>query len=301
MVAIVSHDAGGAEILSAWAGLQSEPYCLVLDGPAKNIFERKLGSDRKVPLEQAIQAADWVLCGTSWQSDLERKAVKLAKASGKKVVSFIDHWVNYPERFMFEDSMLLPDEIWVGDPDAEKLAKDFFPDTIIQLHENPYFRELKIELEKFSRFFENSNNGTFLYVCEPIKEHALIQHGDERYWGYTEEDALTFFLQNISALGIVINEIRVRPHPSEDPSKYRWCTLNTKLNIVFGGEKSLLEEIVLADIIVGCESMAMVVGLLANKRVLSSIPPGGKICGLPQGGIEHLKDLVNHLKPDLNA
>jgi len=302
MVAIVSHDAGGAEILSAWVCFQSEPYCLVLDGPAKKIFEQKLGYVNNFSIEQAIQAADWVLCGTSWQSELEKRAVKLAKSRGKKVVSFIDHWVNYTERFMFEASMILPDEIWVGDPDAEKLAKDLFLDTKIQLQENPYFRELKIKLEKFNRFCENSNNGNILYVCEPIKEHALIQYGDERYWGYTEEDALTFFLKNISFLVSDIKEIRIRPHPSENPSKYQWCTLNTRLNIVFGGKKSLLEEIVMSDIIVGCESMAMVVGLLANKRVISSIPREGKVFGLPQVGIEHLRNLVNYqFKPELNA
>jgi hypothetical protein len=39
-------------------------------------------------------------------------------------------------------------------------------------------------------------------------------------------------------------------------------------------------------------SMAMVVGLLAKKRVISTIPPGGKKCGLPQDAVEHLQDLV---------
>ena len=43
MIGIVSHDAGGAEILSSWALRSQEPYCLVLDGPAVGIFKENLG------------------------------------------------------------------------------------------------------------------------------------------------------------------------------------------------------------------------------------------------------------------
>ncbi len=36
-----------------------------------------------------------------------------------------------------------------------------------------------------------------------------------------------------------------------------------------------------AEIVIGCDSMAMVIGLLAKKRVVSSIPPEGKPLSLP--------------------
>lgn len=99
MIAVVSHDAGGAEILSSWLVRCSESYCLVLDGPAKAIFQRKLGANKITPLSEAIGQCDWVLCGTSWQSNVERRAIALAKSEGKTVVAFLDHWVNYSERF----------------------------------------------------------------------------------------------------------------------------------------------------------------------------------------------------------
>jgi hypothetical protein len=53
-----------------------------------------------------------------------------------------------------------------------------------------------------------------------------------------------------------------------------------------------MEQIVEADVVVGCASMAMVVALLAKKRVISSIPPEGKLCCLPQAEIEHLQALI---------
>ena len=58
------------------------------------------------------------------------------------------------------------------------------------------------------------------------------------------------------------------------------------------GEEDLIIEIINSDIVVGCESMALVVGLLANKQVISSIPPEGRICQLPQKEIQHLRNLI---------
>lgn len=296
MVALVCHDAGGAEILSSWAKLQSDEFCRVTEGPARKIFDRKLGTGESLELEQAIQKSDWLLCGTSWQSDLERRAVSLGRRSGKKVISFIDHWVNYPERFIIDGNLVLPNEIWVGDTDAEIIAKNAFPDTPVVLQNNPYFSELKAQLQNISRTQTEKDLKTILYVCEPIREHALLQHGDEHYWNYTEEEALNFFLENVAVLGVKVKEIQVRPHPSEESSKYFWSTANQNFTVVIGGKRSLLEEIVAADIIVGCESMAMVVALLDHKRVISSIPPGGKACGLPQKAIEHLQNLVKNIE-----
>ena len=46
-----------------------------------------------------------------------------------------------------------------------------------------------------------------------------------------------------------------------------------------------------SKIVVGCESMAMVVALMAGKSVYSSIPSGGRNCTLPHEGIIKMKDL----------
>ena len=84
MVAIVSHDAGGAEILSCWLSEQKEPYCLVLEGPAIKVFERNVGNIEITDLNEAISKSDWVLCGTSWQSSLEKKSNSNLPKYGEK-------------------------------------------------------------------------------------------------------------------------------------------------------------------------------------------------------------------------
>jgi hypothetical protein len=293
MFCVVSHDAGGAEIISSLIRHQGWECQYVLAGPAVKIFQRKLGPIDSELLKDAIHSADWFLCGTSWQSDLEWQAIALAKEAGKRTVAFLDHWVNYQERFVRGGETHLPDEIWIGDVLAENMARNLFPGLVIRLVENPYFVDLKREFDELMRLREfNLDSLRVLYVCEPLREHALREYGNERHWGYTEEEALRYFLANLEILGAPIGRIVIRPHPSEAPDKYDWASEEYNLPISSGGARTLIEEVSACDVVVGCESMAMVVGLLAGRRVISCIPPGGKPCALPQPEIESMQQLL---------
>jgi len=296
MIGIVSHDAGGAEILSSWALHAQEPYCLVLDGPAVGIFQRKLGHSNSIGLAEAVEQSNWLLCGTSWASDFERNAIKTARHAGKKVVTYLDHWVNYRERFQDGGgSCCYPDEIWVGDHYAYELGVKLFPDVPIRLQANPYVENLKqrFKVAHLSINSHASDGTTVLYVCEPIKEHALQQHGDERYWGYTEDDALSYFFEHFNLLGVEASKIRIRLHPSEPVGKYDWVLNNGTQRVTISKEPDLLQDILASDVVAGCTSMAMYVAVLAKKRVVSVIPPGGEPCSIPCKEIEHMQTLVS--------
>lgn len=291
--AVVAHDAGGAEVLSSFVRRQGLHSTYVLQGPACKVFQRKLGDIETLTLDDALRQADWLLCGTSWQSELEFNAIKLARALGKRSVAFLDHWVNYRERFERHGEFNLPDEIWVGDSIAAEKAKKIFCKTPILLVENPYFMDIRAEVLATPAVRSgDAGRISVLYVCEPVREHALRQHGDERYWGYVEEDALRYFLTNVAVLGKPVERILIRPHPSEAANKYDWAKNEFDLPIAFGGTRALYEEIADSDMVVGCSSMAMVVGLLAGKRVISSIPPGGPLCALPQPEIERMQQIL---------
>ena len=292
-LAVVSHDAGGAEVLSSYVRKMGITTLLVLDGPARAIFARKLGSIELSSLEDAIARSSQVLCGTSWQSNLEFDAIGLARESSKHCVAFVDHWVNYAERFIRSGKMNHPDEIWVGDSIAERMARRQFAPLPVRLIANPYFEDIRLELAGIERRRNSGVAGlAVLYVCEPISEHALVRFGNKRHFGYFEDEAMRFFLGNVACLGASVDRICIRPHPSEAVDKYDWVKRESNLPIEMGGQRSLVEEVADCDIVVGCESMAMVVGLLAGKRVISCIPPGGKPCGLPHPQIERLQLLA---------
>lgn len=302
VVAIVSHDAGGAEILANYV-YQNKIACrFVLAGPAVSIFERRLGAIEICSLEDGLLACDKVLCGTSWQSDLEWLAIERGRQLGKKVSAFLDHWINYQERFIRNGIQQLPDTIWVGDADAERLAREKFPNILIRLVPNPYFIDLRRKLSEIGVEMDpGKNNGTrVLFVSENISDHALMRYGNERYWGYTEFDAIKYFLAHMNALDVNIEKVVIRPHPSDSLGKYV-SFLSEDPCVKLSGGGPLLQEIVNTDIVVGCQSMAMVVGLLARKKVVSCIPPFGPECSLPQKQIIQFRELVSDGVTNLGA
>ncbi|MEX6775736.1 hypothetical protein [Limnospira fusiformis] len=253
-VCVVSHDAGAAEVLASYIFQNNFEGLFVLAGPAIKVFERRMGKIKIANLEEAIRSCDWCLCGTSWQSDLEWQAIRQARDAGKRVVAFLDHWVNYRERFIRQGTSHFPDEIWVGDVYAQNIASQIFVDIPIKLVENPYFKDIQDKLTQLpNNELAEVSEITVLYACEPIADHALKTYGDERYWGYTEHDALQYFLENISVLNEPVKKVIVRPHPSEPLDKYsyvreRFCDLTIDL----GGRQTLLEEISQIQVVVGC-------------------------------------------------
>lgn len=294
MIAIVSHDAGGAEILSSYVKKFPDDYLYVLEGPAVSIFKKKIGELKISSLEDALAIAKEILTGTSWQSDLEKRAILLAKKEGKRAVSFLDHWVNYNERFLFQNQITLPDEIWTGDEDAFQLAQKVFPEVVIRKKENPYFESLKSELAIYKKEKEGLEGDRILFVCENIKDHGAstkAANGKDP-WGFTEEEAIRYFFEHLSKISRRMESCVFRPHPSDPLGKYDWILDEFRdRNIKIANQRPLFEQVMEADIIVGCESMAMVVGWIAGKKVISCIPPKGKKLSLPQKDISELRFL----------
>ncbi len=292
--AIVAHDAGGAELLAAWVRRQrgdGGAFSFAVDGPALAVFRRTLGAVDSRPLAGVLAGADRLLAGTGWQSRLETDAIAMARARGLPSAAFLDHWVNYRERFVRAGVAVLPDELWVGDPIALALARRLLPEVPARQVDNPYFADLREALAQQPPRPPRAAGAphALLYVCEPIAAHAQAQFGNPRHWGYTEHDALRYTLGHLHRLGAPVGRIVVRRHPSEPDGKYRDTVAGFDLPLQFSDGRPLIAEVAASDIVVGCNSMAMVIGLLAGKRVVSAIPPGGGGCALPQPEIGMLR------------
>jgi hypothetical protein len=291
---IVSHDAGGAEILASYVAQQGLACSKVLAGPALRIFQRHFGQVETLGLEEAVASCESFLCGTSWQSDLEWTVLGRAAKAGKRTIAYLEHWVNYPERFVRNGIQHLPDELWVGDADAEILAKAHFPGTPIRLVPNPYLLKTVENIRKLETAGKLRTRGevNVLFVCENISDHAREQHGDPRWWGYTEVEALEYFFSCLASLEETVNTVTIRPHPSENPEKYLPVADRFRPMARLSSGATLAEEIARADIVAGCESMAMVVALEAGKKVICAIPPGGRSSCLPQSILNKMQLLA---------
>lgn len=288
--AIVAHDAGGAELLANFIKRSDlKGAAFVIDGPAVSVFRRILGEVQIDTLEEALGRADWVLTGSSWQSDLEWRALRLARTHGKPSVTFLDHWVNYKDRFVRVGEECLPDTLWVPDRYAQVIASCEFPGMAIENRGNPYLESIAERAASQSSIIHHGHAHRVLIVTEPVSVHALMQYGNALHFGYTEFDALELMLVRLPQLlgSNSLERIVVRPHPSEPLGKYEYLVGNPQgLPVVVRKEGDLLDEVLDSTIVIGCETMGLVVALAAGRRAISCIPAGGRACRLPHDAIE---------------
>ncbi|MDX6702724.1 MAG: hypothetical protein QOF26_2950 [Baekduia sp.] len=295
---VVCHDAGGAELIAAWLATEPHPgasVCAVLGGPAVGVFARTLGPELDVRAAlPSLDGIDLLVCGSSGAAELERRAVVAARAAGVPSAVWLDHWGGYRDRFVVDGTLVLPDEVWVADPEAQQLARAALPGAEIRLRGNPYLDRMVAEIRELEAGgADRPGPGAgprVLYVTEPTSEAARRLTGDPLAWGYDERDALSAWLRAASAQPQPPAAVRVRVHPAETPEKYA-ATLEAgagrrPVPIAFSAGTTLAADVAWADVVVGCDTMAMVVGLAAGRRVVSSIPPGGRPLTLPFAAIE---------------
>lgn len=296
-ILVVSHDAGGAEVVSAWIKKNKiHQYSYCLHGPAQSIFSRKLPGIKILDCNELdLSRFDLVLTGTSWSSELERRMILQAKENGVKSAAYLDHWVNYRERFGYPSRTWLEnlaDEIWCGDEYAMKICRNCgIPERKLRLVENEYFARIKEEAEAYKN---DVTSNSILYICEPVGEHMKKEHGDEFYLGYDEFSAMEYFFKTLLRSSMLSYRITVRLHPSEKGVKYDHIIKPFKkdLKIEITHDTHLYEDIQRAETVVGCESMALVVALHLNKKVFTVIPKNGVQCRLPH---EKIKSFYKHM------
>ena len=140
----------------------------------------------------------------------------------------------------------------------------------------------------------SSNKINILYLSESIDNHSQALYKNTRQLcGYTEKDAFSFLTSCLSTLFPDIHSLTVRPHPSQSKSELSWMnSCNNQYNFAITNESSLCEQILTHDIVIGLESMALIVAIIANKPVFSAIPPGYRKCAIPFSEITHLSDLI---------
>ena len=288
---VVSHDAGGAEVLSRIVKQTKIKKHFFLSGPAKKIF--KVSNENNFTnIYERIDKSDLCICSTSMDNDTYYDAFQYAKEKGVYTIVVLDHWNFYKDRIQSTKKDHLPDQIVVFDNDAKKIVRKLFSRLKIVVLQNPYLHEILKDIVK-TKYNKNKNKLKILYCTEAIKKRVSTSKQSYDYYKYNEFEALEFFLKYVQLLSQKEIEITVRVHPNEEINKYdNIINKYRSLNIVVNRKSALTDQIAFNDIIVGCETYPMAIGVAANKRVISSIPPNGKPCALPLKKIEYFKNLI---------
>lgn len=282
-ISVVCNDAGAANLIIHFLKHTKTNYLKpYMEGPAAKIWNDIFP---KTPimksLDHAINKSEIIITGTGWQTDLEFNA--RLKASKKNIwsIAVIDHWVNYENRFTRKKITVLPDEIWVFDKYAQKIANDSFLNTNVMLKKNYYLNSMVKLSKKNSQLKEH----ILLYLTEPIRDKWAKDIDGEF-------QALNFFFDNIEKLKLPDKyQLVVRLHPSEKISKYNQWFKNRGLKFILDANKDISTSIGKAAWVVGCQTYAMVIAIESGKKVYSSLPPWAPNCLLPHKEIIHLKKL----------
>jgi len=284
-VLIVANDAGGAEILAHFV-LANKQYnfFVCLTGPAKKIFKNRCSGIKSISSGSFIQKhrreQPWILTGTSCSSDTERKAIATAKGYNIFCVSFLDHWVNYKQRFA---GGALPDEIWVGDKFAFKLAQEQgFPKEKLKLVSNPLFKKAKaLSHKKTKHKFK-----TLLYLSEwMFSKKELVAGWCSHQWGGSPYKRLEVFIESLKQRKD-IKQLIIRLHPAERMAGYKgFLKKDYPFKVSFSGQFDIMKDIAKADEVYGSETMGLVLALLMKKQVFSFLPKQYKL-SLPYKGIK---------------
>jgi hypothetical protein len=305
---VVAHDSGAANHIFAWLGDEQPTLCLA--GPARALWLKRFQKIERAPtpkiglfperysvqsslpesdLVAAISGAATVITGTGWESSLEHKARKLARMRGIHSIAVLDHWVNYADRFIWNGEQVLPDEIWVSDPYAAKIAQATFPTVRVIQQVNTYLAGLVAEVESRQPLEVVRGNDRVLYVLEPIRSA----------WGELDEPgeflALDYFMAHRQRAQVAPDaEIRLRPHPSDPPGKYDvWLTRQANPRVSLDRSTTLADALTWSNMVVGCQTYAMVLALACGRTVISTIPPWAPDCVLPQPEIILLSRLCD--------
>jgi len=309
---VVSFEAGAANILSSFLKncvinnkgcYNAVKYCLA--GPAKQIFETKLKDIDAAALQDINKLdpeKDIVFTGRSLIPELERDAIRLAKLNKIRAVTFLDHWVNYEGGFLpvskkndySEQELIdyLPDEIVVGDVYADEvIQKTKIPYNRIRFAENEYFNDIK----SFFRSKQIAAGKRVLYLSEPIYDDLKKIYGDGNMWGFNEFDVVKDIVAAapiFKQLGF--DELVIRLHPNEAREKYAEIIRQSNkdyIRIYLSENWKLEEDIASASMVVGMESMGLVIAMLAGKKVVSYLPKSAvKKCSLPHKGLIYIND-----------
>lgn len=167
------------------------------------------------------ESPEIIFTGTSLPGKFEVNILRYAIGNKINCFSFIDHWVNFKERFTSDGELYLPNKIFVIDQRAIDLAiAEGVPREKLFLFKSPYQEWLKNwnpnqgRAELLAMLGLGADIRFILYAPEPIQKYGLSSK-----YGFDEfqilEEIIAVFQANLHAGGRIPNTMLVyKVHPN---------------------------------------------------------------------------------------
>jgi hypothetical protein len=269
---VVAHDAGGAEIVGAYISKLRHNTTLAVyaHGPAAQIF-RRLGipfrpiSDNRPVIARIVHThrdADLaLLAAPGWMTTIERVALAEAKKAGLHTAVYLEWWMDYRTIFKYPQEKWrenLPDEIWVGDSYAERLAVKYFGVRKTRFVPNLYFADI---VARYRRVPKRMTSKGILFMSSSAAHES--------------EEALTLVLDALSKKSSS-KTLRIRFHPADKRNRYDTLLRRYKnVTVEKSSEKDIVQDLIGTDTVVGMNTVALAVSALCGLQTINIVPVGG--------------------------
>ncbi len=274
-VLIVSHDAGGANLLAYWCKKWQSRVNFIykVAGPALNIFKSLDLGETCIEQYPSPALVDAVVTSTGWQSNFEYEAIQWAGQHNIRSASYLDHWVNYQERFIRSRTAIYPDEIWMGDRDAHNMAKEVFSLKNIKLRfmRNQYFCDLKKQVAS------HATKADSIIIClEPIRN------------GISYSEVYPRLVQYLSNSKYQAEKVVIRDHPSGTDTGIELLKelLMPQFNVTIS-QQALWQDLAFASAVVGYQSSVLAYACYLKITAISYFPADKLEPILPHKDIEY--------------
>ena len=268
-VLIVCNDAGGANFIKSFLKYEKIRCKYYLTGSAVKIFKKK---NFYKSLIKSVKKSEIIITGTDWPlkiskklTNLQLRALNYSNIYKKKSITFIDHWWSYKSRFIKNNKLILPSEIWSFDKESTLKAKKEFKNlTKIRAVNNYYFldfkknKKKKLKKKKFHIIYVSSNfNGTNKNSENDLDKRLLLN-----------------FIKKKEKINVIKNySIDILTHPSESFKKYMYFSNKKiyKIRIINRGNLKIQTILNKYAHIVGSESMSLVIGKILGLTVFNNV------------------------------
>ena len=254
---IFSHDAGGAECLSAYLRLfEDENRIYNLSGPAIKIYKKLnlVDNKYKINLKNWSSEITSIVTSVSWENNDWFKALKIAKEKKINSTVMLDSWSDYRRIFGYPKKdwqINLPNNLIVNDKLSYSIIKKLNLDKIcnVKVIENQFLNFHKSRLRK------TKNSKNILFLSPPITKAKKSLDIKFSKLKLSQKDLLIDVVKICNKLNL---KLFLRPHPCETKSsilkEYGELLKNVKIS---KKEKVVFEDFYGKSLVIGAASTAL--------------------------------------------
>lgn len=223
----------------------------------------------------------YIFTGTSLEN-FEHLWRKLGSDKKVRVISFIDHWTSYIERFTYKNEVIFGSDILVINDIAKKEAiQSGIPKKLITVFNNPYYnkvREFSPKVLKES-FFKSIGldfiKKTILFISDDIKRTFPNDDNGNCILGFDEYSVLKDILKSFQSIEKEVDlsnyQFVIKLHPKSYDSKFKQLIseFSPKTLKIFSIKKcDSLTINYYSDFVIGMFSNMVIESLLLGKKTL---------------------------------